>query len=226
MNKKSSYIAPRLGGISERIAKKIRKEIFFKVIGFLKPKESHKVLDIGATSDISIDSNFFEEYYPFKNQITVIGKEDASFLEKKYPGLKFIYGDACELPFDDDYFDLAFCSAVIEHVGNRNFQLKLITEGTRVAKNLVITTPNRYFPLEFHTLTPFLHWLPQRFFRFYLKITFRKFFSKEDNLNLLTSFDLEKMFSSKSLEFKNIDQKLFGFKSNLVYIVSKNKINF
>ena len=30
----------------------------------------------------------------------------------------------------------------------------------RVSKRVFVTTPNRMFPLEVHTLLPFVHWLP------------------------------------------------------------------
>ncbi len=31
----------------------------------------------------------------------------------------------------------------------------------RVATRVFVTTPNRFFPLEVHTLVPFAHWLPR-----------------------------------------------------------------
>ena len=33
-------------------------------------------------------------------------------------------------------------------------------ELARVARRVFLTTPNRFFPLEVHTLLPFAHWLP------------------------------------------------------------------
>ena len=29
---------------------------------------------------------------------------------------------------------------------------------------VVISTPNRFYPIEFHTKLPLLHWLPKTFF--------------------------------------------------------------
>ena len=190
-------------------------------MSIIKPKPSMKILDIGVTCDRTLDSNFFENLYPHKDRITAVGLEDASHLEKIYPGLKFIMADACNLPFTDDEFDLAFCSAVLEHVGSQSRQAKLISEATRVAKLFVITTPNRFFPIEFHTLTLFIHWLDPRIFRFYLKMTGRKFFADEKNLNLLSSNDLDSLLKKQNLSFHTSNQKIMGFISNLVYLVQK-----
>jgi hypothetical protein len=36
-----------------------------------------------------------------------------------------------------------------------------VHELCRVARRVFVTTPNRHFPLEVHTLLPFVHWLPK-----------------------------------------------------------------
>ena len=218
--KNSLYIAPRLWGFAERLSLNVRKRIFNNVFSNINITSETKVLDIGVTCDHTLDSNFFEKYYPYKNKITALGQEDASFLEEKYKGLKFVKGDACKLPFSDNEFDIAFCSAVIEHVGNKENQAKLISEASRVAKIAIITTPNRFYPLEFHTLTPLIHWFPKPIFRLFLKITGRNFFSKEENLNLLFDFELKGMVIKLGFKYKKINQKLFGLTSNLVYLIT------
>jgi len=35
-----------------------------------------------------------------------------------------------------------------------------VHELARVARHVFVTTPNRFFPIEVHTLLPFAHWLP------------------------------------------------------------------
>ena len=64
------------------------------------------------------------------------------------------------LPFDDGAFDIVFSNAVVEHVGGRDNQRKLVSEALRVGRRVFLTTPNRRFPLEVHTRLPFVHWLP------------------------------------------------------------------
>lgn len=73
----------------------------------------------------------------------------------------FVIADARELPFDDDYVDFALANAVVEHVGSEPDQEKMVKEMTRVARCCVITTPNRWFPVESHTSVLFLHWWPE-----------------------------------------------------------------
>jgi len=218
---RSNFIAPRLGGVSAQIALHVRTKIFHDAMHVIGNKPEGKVLDIGVTSDRSPDSNFFESLYPYPSSITATGLEDASFLELKYPGLSFVPADACHLPFNDGSFDFAFCSAVIEHVGSRERQQKLISEAVRVADQVMITTPNIWFPLEFHTLTPLIHWLPPRFFRSFLAMTGRPFFSREENLNLLSNKHVEIMLRDLGVRYKKRHKSLFGIVSNLVYVVSR-----
>jgi hypothetical protein len=37
-----------------------------------------------------------------------------------------------------------------------------VHELCRVSQRVFVTTPNRWFPLEVHTLLPVVHWLPRR----------------------------------------------------------------
>ncbi|MCU1451720.1 MAG: Methyltransferase type 11 [Acidimicrobiales bacterium] len=72
----------------------------------------------------------------------------------------YVRCDALRLPFPADTFDLVLSNAVIEHVGDEIAQRNFVAEHARVGRHLVITTPNRFFPVESHTRTAFLHWLP------------------------------------------------------------------
>ena len=221
MSKTSGYIAPRIFGFAENLALHVRKSIYKRTMSTIVLNKSMKVLDVGVTNDMSSDSNFFEKMYPYPGQIVAVGMEDAHFLEELYPGLKFVCADACSLPFLDNSFDIAFCSAVIEHVGSRQRQEQLILEMARVSKISLVTTPNRWFPVEFHTLTFMLHWFPQAWFRKFLRLTGRKFFSKEDNLNLLSDSNIKNMLVGNQLIYKCYHHKLLGLISNLVYVIKK-----
>ncbi|MDP4013344.1 MAG: methyltransferase domain-containing protein [Candidatus Nanopelagicales bacterium] len=68
--------------------------------------------------------------------------------------------DALALPFRDDEFDLVYSNAVIEHVGRQAEQAKYVSEHSRVGRAWIITTPNRLFPIESHTMTMFRHMSP------------------------------------------------------------------
>ena len=53
-----------------------------------------------------------------------------------------------------------YSNAVIEHVGDFAKQKKMASEIMRVGKRWFVTTPNRWYPFEFHMRLPFITWLP------------------------------------------------------------------
>ncbi|UQZ89006.1 SAM-dependent methyltransferase [Deltaproteobacteria bacterium Smac51] len=182
------------------------------------------VLDVGVTSDqAQISSNYFEEFYPHKNQITALSNQNAEWLEKKYPGLTFVQGSGVDLPFTDNKFDVVFSSAVIEHVGSYNNQMAFIAQCYRVARRHVfLTTPNRWHPIEFHTVLPFIHWLPKKIHRHILKLFKLDYLATEANLNLLSHKDLIKLCHDIGItNYKIYSVSLLGFPSNLMLHITK-----
>lgn len=72
----------------------------------------------------------------------------------------FVIADGCRLPYRDNAVDLIVSNAVIEHVGQAADQRRFVAEHVRVARHCIITTPNRYFPVESHTSAVLRHWSP------------------------------------------------------------------
>ncbi|WP_131803388.1 MULTISPECIES: methyltransferase domain-containing protein [Pseudofrankia] len=72
----------------------------------------------------------------------------------------YVRGDGRRLPFRTGSVDIAVSNAVIEHVGDENDQRDFVREHGRVARSWVITTPNRWFPVEPHTSTVLRHFSP------------------------------------------------------------------
>lgn len=75
-----------------------------------------------------------------------------------------VIGDGTKLLYSDKSFDLVFSNSVIEHVGSEESQIAFAKESLRVGKNIYIQTPNRWFPVETHIITLFIHWLPWKWF--------------------------------------------------------------
>ena len=132
----------------------------------LQPTAETSVLDVGADElafgegDGCRTLNFFEEHYPWPERITALGLQDGESFRARYPGIRYVQGDACALPFADGEFDVVFSNAVIEHVGGRERQQRFVSEALRVGRSVFVTTPNRRFPVEVHTRLPLVHWLP------------------------------------------------------------------
>jgi ubiquinone/menaquinone biosynthesis C-methylase UbiE len=215
---KSEYVQDNFLGLPERFSLKIRRKMFDSLMKFAGPSPATLVLDVGVTCDRRKDSNFFEKLYPYTGKITAIGQEDCRFLEKDFPGLKFLQTDGTRLPFQDKSFDLAVSFATIEHVGNRQRQKDFISELSRVSRLCCITTPNRWFPLEFHSITPFIHWLPPALFRTILRCMGKSFYAKEENLNLLSQKDMMSMMPpDKEVHVETF--RFCGFVSNLMFYI-------
>jgi hypothetical protein len=77
----------------------------------------------------------------------------------------WVAGDGRALPFRDAAFDVVFSNSVIEHVGDADSQRRFAREVARVGRAYWVQTPNRWFPVEQHLLTPLVHWLPKRWQR-------------------------------------------------------------
>lgn len=119
--------------------------------------EATRILDIGGTP-------FNWELLDVRPAVTLLntprGQEDVGV-----SGFTFVSGDGCRLPFADQSFDVVFSNSVIEHVGGTARQRQFAREVTRVGRSYYVQTPNLFFPVEQHLLTPFLHLLPRRWQR-------------------------------------------------------------
>ena len=223
VNTQYNIAAP--SSLAVRIAGYQRHKMFraFLAIGI---SSSDTILDVGVTSDRSYDhSNYLEAWYAHKSKITTVGiDEGAAFLREAYPGVRYVKGDGRSLPFADDSFDYVHSSAVLEHVGNAFQQRAFIAEARRVArKGVFLTTPNRWYPIEFHTLLPVVHWLPRRVFRRILIMIGKEFFASEQNLNLLSVRQLRWM--AEHIGFCDVYRvhgvRLAGLVSNMLFILEK-----
>ena len=181
------------------------------------------LLDVGTTPIFDEYNNILLHSFKNNNNITSLSNLDCSLLKKNFTKVKFIKGDARKMKFKQNSFDTVYSSATIEHVGSRSNQKKFIKECYRVSrKDVFITTPNKFYPIEFHTKIPFLHFLPSRIYRQILFHLGYSFFSKEKNLNLLTARDLKNIcFSLKIKNYNIIEHKFLFMTSNLILHIKK-----
>jgi SAM-dependent methyltransferase len=96
-----------------------------------------------------------------KVSITILNLPGQPLTEAHDP-FKFVEGDGCDLSmFDDHSFHVAHSNSVLEHVGDWNRMLQFAGEVSRVSERYFVQTPNYWFPIEPHSMTPFFHWLPK-----------------------------------------------------------------
>jgi hypothetical protein len=139
-------------------------ELFHELI---QPTADTTVVDVGVADapfgegeGQAHTHNFFEALYPWPERITAVGNVPLEHFATAFPQIPRVVADGRDLPFADGEFDVAFSNAVVEHVGGREDQERFVHELCRVSKRVFVTTPNRLFPVDPHTLLPFLHWLP------------------------------------------------------------------
>jgi Methyltransferase domain len=184
--------------VKVRLAMRARRRMFDRVLQLAKPDANTRVVDVGTTPDLKLPyNNFFERWYPYTNRLVACSIEDCSDLEKHFEGLRFSRLDGERLPFRDREFGLATNFAVLEHVGSRENQRKLLAELARVSDQFIAYTPYRYFLIEMHTFWPLAHWLPTSWHRSLWRACGQSFWAEESNLNLLSVADVRAILPDK-----------------------------
>jgi hypothetical protein len=150
--------------VASRVSIWSRERKLRQFLELLAPGPETTVIDVGVTDapfGAGSTDNFFEALYPWPERITAVGHTELHRFEAAFPRVRAVRSDGRDLPFADGEFDLGFSNAVVEHVaGGRDGQRRFVEELCRVAGNVFVTTPNRWFPVDPHTLLPFVHWLP------------------------------------------------------------------
>jgi hypothetical protein len=122
--------------------------------------EKTRILDVGGQLDPA--GRQILDTHPHRHNVTVLNLDQRhlDLIREAYPEVTTVQGDATRLPFEDDSFDLVYSNAVIEHIPTWEGQQAMAQEIQRVGKTWFVTTPNRWYPFEFHTRLPFVSWLP------------------------------------------------------------------
>ena len=205
----------------DRIAYKFsgrnRQHKFDYFMRVFRPTESTRILDVGAAEDeYSETDNLLEKLYPHPQQLTVLGIDRYDKFRQRYPKVSTHVYDGTTFPFEDNSFEICWSNAVIEHVGDATRQIHFLSEIRRVARNAYLTTPNRYFPVEVHTRTPLLHFLPKAAFDRYLHVI-GKSWAAGDYMFLLSERDLQHLLRCAGIERFTIKRnRLLGWTLDFV----------
>jgi len=135
-----------------------RNRVFREV---MKPGEHDKILDVGGYPECWDDMGC-------RSHVTCLNLQ---FSSVPYDETRFccIKGDGRSLTCADRSFDIVFSNSVIEHVGTFEDQKKFASEIRRVGKRYWVQSPNRRFFIEPHLLAPFVHYLPRRIQRMFIR---------------------------------------------------------
>ena len=217
--KYATYGVNRLS-FTDKIVVKKRLEIVSIINSLIRENNLISCLDIGTTSDERIESsNIVVKLLKGLKIKKSLSNQDISInlFDKIFK--KSITNDFTQKEINKLSSDLVLSIATIEHVGNFKNQKKMLENIVKMTDQyFVFTTPNRYFPIDFHAKLPFLHWLPKSIHRFVLKTINLRYFSYEQNLNLLSKNDLETILKFKNVYYTIKKIELFGLTSNFLVI--------
>ncbi len=212
-------------------ARKVRADIFKK--HFVIDGDT-KILDLGSENGTNLKRVLEGTSVTPKN--VYIADIDERLVEEgaKLHGFKAVVIDESgTLPFDDDYFDIVYCSSVIEHVtipkdevwkclSGREFktrslerQQEFANEIRRLGKGYFVQTPYKYFPIESHTWLPLIAFLPRPLLVYLIKFT-NKFWIKKTSPDwyLLNKKEFQDLFPEATI----IEEKTFGFTKSIMAI--------
>ena len=214
-----------LNNFFEKLLLKNREEIFKIFEKKVDYNDNMTLLDVGTTASRSKVHNIILQKTANNRNIVCYSNQDCSNLKQDYKNIsKIVIGDGTKIEYDNNSFDIVHSSATIEHVGSEERQIQLIKECLRVSKNTVfITTPNRFYPIDFHTKLPLIHLLPKSIHRRLLKLLGLGFFAKEENLNLMDKNQIIRICKKLKIEnFKIISHKFLFMTSNFIIIINKS----
>ena len=127
------------------------------LINLYRAFDARRALDVGAQHGGLMDR------YADLTGLEWTGIDPAFQEQSRSPqGALLLPGLADELPFEDDYFDVAMLANVYEHIppGKRAASLREIRRVLGPEGVVVGQIPNPYFVIENHSRLPFMGWLP------------------------------------------------------------------
>lgn len=133
------------------LSRRFRRRRIARFVREFRVTAETRVLDVGGTPDTWRLS-------PVQPRLVLLNMPRA---RGDLGSAQWVAGDGRALPFRDGAFDIVFSNSVIEHVGDAASQQAFASEVARVGRGYWVQTPNRWFPLEQHLLTPLVHWLPK-----------------------------------------------------------------
>jgi len=208
-----------INDLSHRISANARRKRDGQFRAAFELTETTRILDLGSQNGAHIHGVLMGT--PVRPENTYIADIDAAALEngrQKFGFNPILIGQSGKLPFPDGYFDVVYCSSVIEHVTVNKDQVWSLRSGKqfrelslahqhefareiqRIGRQFFVQTPYKYFVIEAHSWLPFVGWLPRRLIVPILKGS-RKVWPKKavPDWHLLTRRQLASMFEGADI---------------------------
>lgn len=169
-----------LKGLVERVrtrARTARAAVFRREF---RVGEKTRILDIGSEDGTAIARVLAGSGIPPQNvYIADINAARVHAGQRQFGFMPVVIPESGRLPFADGFFDIVYCSSVIEHVtvpkeevwsarSGKTFRRRaeesqeaFAREIRRLGKNYFVQTPNKWFPIESHTWLPFIGFAPR-----------------------------------------------------------------
>jgi SAM-dependent methyltransferase len=170
-----------LHGLVERVrarARKGRAAVFNREFTI---DANTRIVDIGSENGSAIARVIAgTNIQPQNVYIADIDAELVQGGQQRFGFVPVVIPESGRLPFEDGFFDIVFCSSVIEHVTVPKSEVWSTRSGAvfrqraeqsqeafakeirRLGKAYFVQTPNRWFPIESHTWLPFIGFAPRR----------------------------------------------------------------
>lgn len=199
------------------VARSKRARVFLD--NFVLGAQTH-VLDIGSEDGSNIARVLGgTRVQPHNVYIADISAEMVSSGHAQYGFVPVTIPETGRLPFDDGFFDIVYCSSVIEHVTVPKEKVWKVRSGSefrkaadesqrafaqeirRLGKRYFIQTPNKWFPIESHTWLPFIGYLPRPWQVSILRFSNRVWVKRtRPDWRLLTVADMRTLFPDAVIE--------------------------
>lgn len=196
-----------------------------------------RVLDLGSEFGANIHAVL--QGTPVRPENVYIADIDADAVRAghtRYGYMPVVIGESGRLPFRDGYFDIVYCSSVIEHVTVAKTEVWALRSGAefqrrarqrqrdfareirRLGRQYYVQTPYRHFPVESHSWLPFVAWLPRPWLIGTLRIANRLWIKRtQPDWHLLDQREMAVLF----FDARPSTERVLGLTKSLVAIRSE-----
>lgn len=151
------------------------------------PPTRARVLEVGPGSGVYLPvlAGLFEEVYA--TDIEVAYLKNAETLRNRHSNITLLADDITASKLPPQSFDLILCSEVIEHIENSQAAIAGMRRLLKPDGVLILSTPQRYCPLEILAKVAFLPGIIQ-----FVRLIYREPILETGHINLLTSREVRR----------------------------------